>query len=109
MKKNEIQQLFEIKDLIGKVPKNTCILTKNEYVEFIRKPSQLKLKKIVFLRPDNIKKDENNYESGAKKISSNSEVFFIVYFLFFLYTFFISLYKVFRIKQKIKSYTEGYI
>ncbi len=50
--------LFEMKNLVGKVPKGTHIWTKDEYIEFTGRLSKPELKKKVFLRLANAEEDE---------------------------------------------------
>ncbi len=60
-----------------------CIWTKDEYAEFIRKPSKPKVKRKIFLRLANTKEDEKEEDSWTKGLSSNSEVFISFIFGFF--------------------------
>ncbi len=61
-----------------------CIWTKDEYVEFIKRLSKLKVKKKVFLRLANVEKDKEEEHFLAKRLGSNSEVFLYFIFYFFL-------------------------
>ena len=73
-----------MKDLIGEESRNTCIWTKDKYAEFIGKLSKPKIKKKVFLKLANPEEDEEEEDSWAKRLGSNSKVFLFFIFGFFL-------------------------
>lgn len=49
--------------LVGRVPKNTCIWTKDEYAKFTRMLSRSEVKRMVILKLTNAEKDKKEEDS----------------------------------------------
>ncbi len=75
-----------MKDLIGKILRDTYIWTKDNYAEFTRKLSKLEIKRNIFLKLVNTEKDEEEEDFWAKRLSSNFKVFLSFIFSFFYNT-----------------------
>ena len=84
VKKDAVWWLFKMKDLVGKESGNTRIWIKDEYTEFTGRLSKPEVKKKVFLRLANAEEDEEEKDSWAKRLGSNSKVFLSFIFDFFL-------------------------
>lgn len=72
-----------MKDLVSKVLGDASIRIKDKYVEFIKKFSQPKIKKNIFLRLVKMQEKKEKEDFSAKKLGFNLEVFLSFIFCFF--------------------------